>query len=237
MTTRQPSAIGPGSSEFIAMLVHELRTPLTALHGSLAGSVADAGPDVRRFAAIADRNASQLVTALDDVAELLRLDDTGLALQRDLADAVDLIQRAVGDVQAVADQLGVAIIVEAQPADIAVDSALARNALARLLFHAARASGRGSVVHVRTSADATAVTIDISDTGRAVDAFAAAHIFEPFAAAARRCRESSMRAGLDLPIAQAVAKLHGGTLGFSSTNEGGQFRLVFPIDARRSLPE
>ena len=225
-----------GERAFVSMLVHELRTPLTALRGSLgllAEEVKDAAPEVRTFAAIAGRNADRLVSMLDDAADYGRLNDSATPSHCEPTDIVDAVQRAIEQVQALVDERGIVLDVRATPAEASVDPALVRMAVARVLSYALRMSPKKSTLQVRTEAvkdhAGAGVVVSVSDGGRRIAGDHAAGMFEPFSAVARRGTEPTMPTGLGLAIALKIAKLHGGSLVFAPTEQGGLFSLRLPV--------
>jgi C4-dicarboxylate-specific signal transduction histidine kinase len=70
--------------------------------------------------------------------------------------------------------------------------------------------------------------VSVSDGGKVVAADCIARMFEPFSAVARRGVEPTMPTGLGLAIALEIAELHGGSLVFTSTEQGGLFSLRLP---------
>jgi len=220
---------------FVSMLVHELRTPLTALRGSLgllADEVKDAAPEVRSFAALAARNADRLVSMLADAADYWRLNDSATPPNCESTDVVDTVQRAIEQVQTLADERGIVLDVRATPAEASVDPALIRMAVARVLSYALRVSPKMSRVQVRIETvegqPGAGVVVSVSDGGKVVAADCIARMFEPFSAVARRGVEPTMPTGLGLAIALEIAELHGGSLVFTSTEQGGLFSLRLP---------
>jgi signal transduction histidine kinase len=274
MNDNDDSRTRSDEQEFVLMLVHELRTPLTALRGSLgllAVAVEEATPEVRSFAAIADRNAGRVASMLDEVAEYWQLNDPTTPLNYEPTDVADTVQRAIEQVQALIDERGVVLDVQTTPSDATVDPLLVRRAVVRLLFYALSASPKKATLHVRVdTVDPTgaadrqpaskrqrrrkgdaevgagvsghslssegqgplgpSVVVSVTDGGRVVAPENAARMFEPFSAVARRGPESAMRTGLCLAIAQRVAVRHGGSLAFTSTEEGGRFELHLPVE-------
>jgi signal transduction histidine kinase len=235
-----------GEQHFVPMLVHELRTPLTALLGSLgllAGAVDEATPEVRSFAAIANRNADRLASTLDDVAEYYRLNDPATRPNLERTDLGDTGQRAVEQVQALIDERGILLDIHTTSVEARVDPSLVRIAVVRLLSYAVRTSPRKATVRVRVEVvdaerrepgaekhdpSGATVVVSVSDAGRVVSAERAARIFDPFSAVAGRGSEPAVLKGLGLAIAMRIARLHGGSLAFTSTEQGGLFELRLP---------
>jgi len=231
---------------FVSVLIHELRTPLTALRGSLgllAGAVEEADPEVQNFAGIADRNADKLASMLDDAAEYSRLNDATMPVTRINTDVVDTVHRAIEQVQSLVDERGVVLDVQTTPTDANVDPVLVRIAVARLLSYAVRVSPKKSTLHIAVEttgatgtaggrpaqAGGTAAVVSVSDCGKVIAAENAARMFEPFSGVARRSLEPTMRTGLGLCVALKIARLHGGSLVFTPTEQGGVFSLRLPV--------
>jgi signal transduction histidine kinase len=75
-----------------------------------------------------------------------------------------------------------------------------------------------------------AVRVVVSDNGPGVAPQDLDRIMEPFEQAARGIAEHAQGAGLGLPLAKALAELHGGTLTIASTHgEGFTATLELPL--------
>ncbi|MEW5984957.1 MAG: HAMP domain-containing sensor histidine kinase [Acidobacteriota bacterium] len=220
---------------YVAKLVHELRTPLTALRGSLgllASVVDEASPEVKNFAAIAERNASRLAGMLDDLAELERFRSGGIAAGHESADIQDVVDAAVFGAQALAEQAGVSVDASVDAGVIATDGALFKNLLSRILSYAIRMSGPSTPVRVRARREDGLTVLEVSDSGKRTDIADGHEVFDPFSLAARRGQDPSARPGLGLAIARAIAELIGATLTFTMTEGGGVFRIGIPGEPR-----
>ncbi|MCX6544988.1 MAG: HAMP domain-containing sensor histidine kinase [Acidobacteria bacterium] len=229
-----------GEQALVSMLIHELRTPLTALRGSLGlltEEAKDAAPEVRSFAAIAARNAGKLVSMLDDAADYWRLSDSKAPLPCEPTDIADTVQRALDQVQALVEERGILLDVQATPAEASVNPALVRAAVVRVLSYALSVSPKKAALQVRVDRAKRAgasIVVSVSDGGTAIPADAAARIFEPFSVVARRGAEPARPTGLGLAIARRIVKLHGGSLVFTSNEQGGLFSIKLPV--RRPKP-
>lgn len=214
---------------FVSMLIHELRTPLTALRGSLGlltGAVEDAAPEVQSFAGIADRNAEKLASMLDEAAEHSRLNDQALALNRERTDVADSVHRAVEQVQRLADERGIVLDIQAAPAEAVIDAALIGVAVARLVSYAIRVSPKAATIRIAVGiVEGGGAEISVSDCGKVIAAESVAQMFAPFSAVARRSPEPAMRTGLGLVVARRITQLHGGSLEFAPTEQGGVFTM------------
>jgi signal transduction histidine kinase len=95
-----------------------------------------------------------------------------------------------------------------------------------LIENAIAATARGGLVTVASGAHAGGVRVEISDSGRGIDASHLPHVFE------RLYRVDAARgggAGLGLSIVQGIAALHGGSVSLASeVGVGTRVRVWFP---------
>ena len=97
-----------------------------------------------------------------------------------------------------------------------------------LLLNAVDAMPEGGTVVLKTSFGETAhtITVDISDTGKGIDAAVRDKIFQPF------FTTKSKGTGLGLAISKRLIEEHGGKISIESNNGGGAtFRISLPSDS------
>jgi signal transduction histidine kinase len=122
---------------------------------------------------------------------------------------------------------------ESVDTEISADPDLVCQVVYGLLSNAGEAIGEAGRVVVRTRTTRDAVEIEVADSGAGVAAETALHVFEPF------FTTKSGGTGLGLPIAERVARAHGGSLAFlpgagaGADGRGACFRLRLPSDAGR----
>lgn len=99
-----------------------------------------------------------------------------------------------------------------------------------LLLNAVDAMPEGGTVVLKTSlAEAThTITVDISDTGKGIDAAIRDKIFQPF------FTTKSKGTGLGLAISKRLIEEHGGKISIEGNNGGGStFRISLPSDSEK----
>ena len=97
-----------------------------------------------------------------------------------------------------------------------------------LLLNAVDAMPEGGTLVLKTSLGETAhtITVDVSDTGKGVDAAVRDKIFQPF------FTTKSKGTGLGLAISKRLIEEHGGKISIESNNGGGStFRISLPCDS------
>ena len=112
------------------------------------------------------------------------------------------------------------------------DADLVKGILTNLLQNAAEAAGPGGSVRALTRADATAVLIEVHDSGPGLRQDASATLFEPTITFKRHGM------GLGLSIARKNALLSGGDITLVGGELGGAaFRVTLPAAGQAAVPE
>jgi signal transduction histidine kinase len=82
----------------------------------------------------------------------------------------------------------------------------------------------GTMVRIKLTRDADAVTVDVEDDGPGVPLEQRENVFEPFV----RLNESSGGAGLGLPAARSIARAHGGDIVILDAEKGARLHVRLP---------
>jgi signal transduction histidine kinase len=223
---------------FLAKVSHELRTPLqSTLSWAQVIKVAGATDSERAAQAAAHivHNVRSQARLLEDLLDISRILSGKLRLELQLADATQVIEKAIGVVRSAA--AGSAVTIDAagdgSTAVIRTDPVRLEQIVWNLINNAAQASPEGGKVQVRWRIDAARLRVEVRDWGRGIDPRDLPHVFEPF----RQGTGSSQRGlGLGLAIARSIVELFGGSL--QATSEGAQrgatFTLELPVVAADS---
>src|SRR4029079_16687260 len=105
-------------TQFFANVSHELRTPLTLILGP-AERLLESGalpPDLRRDAAVIERNAQLLRKHVNDLLDLSRLDAGHMEVERSEVDAARRVRRVASHFELLADERLVRFAVDTPPA-------------------------------------------------------------------------------------------------------------------------
>jgi two-component system sensor histidine kinase AtoS len=115
---------------------------------------------------------------------------------------------------------------DSQLPDITADPMQLKQVFMNLLMNAADAMQDGGTVGIKTRYDASAhaVHIEISDTGRGIDAALMGRLFQPF------FTTKAKGTGLGLPISKRLIEEHGGKISIEQNPQGGAtFKIVLPV--------
>jgi len=223
--------------EFLSRITHDLRTPLAAIKAAigvvLANQPPGTGESLSRMFQNIDRAADQMNNMITNIAESARLKLGPPALEMELANLNELARRVGRNAELSTRRRGQAIKVELPQRQCLalVDVSRVERALLNLLDNAQRYGPPGSLIQLQLERDGLAYVFSVIDQGPGVPEGAQKRIFEGEDPTAR----GSGRTGLGLPVARAVAELHGGRIWVDSTpGEGAAFRFTLPAAASKS---
>ncbi|MCC5861989.1 MAG: response regulator [Gammaproteobacteria bacterium] len=240
---REAEAASQAKSEFLANMSHEIRTPMTAILG-FAELLDPDGEDDRltgEDAAVAlrtiRRHARHLLTVLDDILDVSKIEAGRLRLERLAVDPRALAEETAAMIEARAREKGLELHVEiaAQtPAHMCCDPTRLRQILLNLLSNAVKFTAHGSVTLRLTAPAADRVAFSVIDTGIGMNAEAleTTRRFEAFSQADSSTTRRFGGTGLGLRISHALARLLGGALAIESVvDQGSTFTLTLPVNA------
>lgn len=224
-------------SVFLANMSHELRTPLNAILGFsnlLRGK--SASEEQRRDLDIINRSGEHLLTLINDVLDLARIEAGRDSLEITTCD-LNAVVRDVTDmmsVRAAEKHLALHVVESGEfPGFVYTDAARLREVLINLLGNAVKYTEKGSItlrIGSRNAGteDHCLLWLEVEDTGIGIAASDQERIFQPFEQAAEVGRQRGT--GLGLAITRRVVELMDGSIELSSAPGGGScFRVEIPV--------
>ncbi len=229
---RETEAASHAKSEFLARMSHELRTPLNAISGYtdlLQLGITD--PDQQRDHL--DRikaSAWHLLSMIEEILTLSRIDAGKVVAHEDTVDARDLASEAAGLLELAAAQKGLTlhVILPASPIPVVTDRAKVRQVLINLLANAVKFTSKGEIGLELEVRDDT-LCYHVRDTGPGIPGADLGRIFEPFWQADSGTTRRAGGTGIGLSVAQRLAELLDGRLSVESRPDvGSTFTLEIP---------
>ena len=217
--------------EFTANVSHELKTPLTSISGfaEIIKNGIVKPEDIPRFAGNIYEESQRLVTLVDDILNLSRLDEADVQLEREDFDLSSLARDVAGRLKASAKKNGVVITVIGDKAEINGVKSIVDEMVFNLVDNAVKynkQNGRVTVT-VDSSSDGTALTV--IDTGIGIPQADVDRVFERFYRVDKSHSKEIGGTGLGLSIVKHGAAFHNAKVSLQSTEgEGTTVRLVFP---------
>ena len=217
--------------DLISSVSHELRTPLTAILGFL--EIIQSDPD--RFdaderhqmlsdAAAQSRHMSRTMT---DIITLARDGGASMAIHSKDVSLTDVVDGAIAD-----GGVGLNLTTDVDDHRLLVDGDRMRQAVGHLLANA-RLYG-GTRAHIRAGVHGGLVTIEVHDDGPGVPSRHLATIWDQFDRGPRRLDSTSPGLGIGLTIVRAIARAHGGSANYLTSDllGGACFRIMIPSTVR-----
>ena len=216
-------AANNAKSAFLASMSHELRTPLNAIIGfsemirdALIGPVE---PRYRDYASDIYGAGRHLQEIIDHVFDMSKVESGSLELHDDVVSLGDTVEMCRQLMATAAERAGVELSVDLPDALplLRADAARIRQILLNLLSNAVKFTPAGGRVGVAAAIEADGIVVTVADTGIGMTPEDIAIAFEPFRQVDDVLSRRYEGTGLGLPLARALAELHGGRLEIEST--------------------
>ena len=232
-------------SIFLRNMSHEIRTPIAAMLAftDLLASADSERQDRMDLLRRLQANGLAVMSLLDDVLDLARLDANKIVLMAEPVSVIDLVREVLASLDIGARTKGLELRVDVTNDALGVlvtDRFRLRQILVNLVANAVKFTEAGGVaVSLRAThaIDDGYWTIDISDTGIGITEDQRAHLFEPFEQATASIARAYGGNGLGLALSRKLAEQLGGHLVLhdSTPGEGATFRLTLrPLKAEPS---
>jgi signal transduction histidine kinase/ActR/RegA family two-component response regulator len=232
---REARAASRAKSSFLATMSHEIRTPMNAILG-LSELLAGSGltDDQRRMADTLHRSAGSLLTLINEVLDLSRIESGRLDLEHRAFDLEEVVRESVELFATQAASVGLALgwrLEPGVPPTVVGDPARLRQILVNLIGNALKFTPEGRVEVVVAEED-EGLRIEVRDTGIGIAPEAVEQLFEPFFQVDGSATRRHEGAGLGLAICQRLVELMDGTITVESERGAGStFRVVLPMPA------
>jgi|GEM_PF-2629748 len=225
--------------EFLAMMSHEIRTPMNAVIG-MTELLQRTRIDDRqgRYLATLRTSAMSLLTVINDILDLSKIEAGRLELRRSEFDLRDLVEEVCATHAAQAQQKHLELVCDV-PAQLATgvrgDPDRLRQVLVNLISNAIKFTETGEVtVRVRSEPTATGARFELQvvDTGVGMTAAEQAKVFTPFWQADTSYTRQKSGTGLGLAIASRLVTMMDSKLELSS-EPGRGTRFSFRVELER----
>lgn len=239
---REAQAASSAKTAFLSRMSHDIRTPLNGIIGILGVNEAHAEDaeyvsQNRKKARVA---ADHLLSLINDVLDMSKIEDSKVVLEHKLFNVIDVIDEVLVVGRLRAPEFGVTI--ESIGAEDLVHTDVIGSpdhvcrVLLNLVDNAVKYNRLGGTV--RCAVDELGVKGNIvtyrfvvSDTGVGMSEEFLKRIFEPFTQAGSDARSNYQGTGMGMPIVKGFVEKMDGSIDVTSTQgEGSSFCVVLPFE-------
>ena len=214
-------------SDLVSTVSHELRTPLTTLVGHVEmltdGDFGELSEDQRWAVQAIDRNSQRLLSLIEDMLTLAKIENGGLTLDVAPTDVTQLFAEIEATAAPLARAKSIDLGLEISagvPAVLADRSALER-AIMNLVSNAVKFTPEGGRVRVRASRTRTNAVFCVADTGMGISSEDRDRLFTRFFRSPTAMSMAIPGTGLGLAIVKKIIDDHGGTIQVESAPGAG----------------
>ena len=217
--------------EFTANVSHELKTPLTSISGfaEIIQNGIVKPEDIPRFAGNIYMESQRLISLVDDILNLSRLDEEDVQLEREDFDLAALARDVANRLKDSAKKNGVVITVIGDKAEINGVKSIVDEMIFNLMDNAVKYNKKNGRVTVTVEKSPNGPTITVTDTGIGIPQSDVDRVFERFYRVDKSHSKEIGGTGLGLSIVKHGAAFHNAQVSLDSTEgKGTTVRLVFP---------
>ncbi len=216
--------------EFTANVSHELKTPLHSISGC-AELIKDGivePEDIKRFSEQIYNESQRMMTLVEDIIRLSKLDEGIEESPREEIDILSLAEDTVKLLKPVADEKKITLSVSGEEKIIRGIRPLIKELIYNLCDNAIKYNRTAGSVDVNISEQENHILLTVTDTGIGIPREHLGRIFERFYRVDKSHSKEIGGTGLGLSIVKHIARLHDASLDVTSRlGEGSSFTVIF----------
>lgn len=204
--------------EFSANVSHELKTPLTSIMG--AAEIIENGiakkEDIPHFAGQIHSEASRLLTLIQDIIRISRLDENDVTPEFEQVGLEQVCRTVAAELACKADDRGVTVNIEGGNVTVNGVRSILHEMIYNLCDNAIAYNKKGGSVNMILSEENGEKVLSVEDTGIGIAPEHQARVFERFYRVDKSRSKETGGTGLGLSIVKHGAILHNATVSLES---------------------
>lgn len=215
---------------FFSMASHDLRSPLTAVGMNVSlitgGAKGNVSETVITELEKIDSNLSQLLSLVNEILLLEKLETIKSALPLNAVSAADVLELAKENVKSIASDSDVKIFGPRGSALVNANEEKLEQALTNLISAVLKFSRPGSEIFLSIEKRDKTAFINVAENSYEISESEATLIFDKFQQTHIEAERPVKRAGFGLAIAKTIAEMHGGSVGVTTRAKGGSILWI-----------
>lgn len=209
--------------EFSANVSHELKTPLTSISGyaELMQNGMVQPQDISQFAGKIYKEAARLISLVEDIIKISRLDEKDTRTTKELVDLYEISSEIVERLLPVAERNMVTLHLEGSPVKMVAVRGMMLDLIYNLCENGIKYNRQGGKVTISIYEEDQHPVIKVSDTGIGIPSKYQERIFERFYRIDKSHSKQTGGTGLGLSIVKHVVEYQGGYIEVHSTPDEG----------------
>ena len=218
--------------EFTANVSHELKTPLQGIIGSaeLIENGMVKPEDMPRFTGHIRKEASRLITLIEDILRLSQLDE-GRQMPSEQVDLFELADEVRSVLEGACEAKHINMKLMGEHVSIDGVKRLLYEIIYNLCDNAVKYNNEGGIADIDISADEKNAYITVRDSGIGIPQDQRERVFERFYRVDKSHSKESGGTGLGLSIVKHAVSYHNGTITLTSEpGKGTEIRVSIPLN-------
>ncbi len=215
--------------DFTANVSHELKTPLTSISGyaELIENHMVTGEDEEHFAREIRKNASRLLSLINDIIKLSELDHCEKLSLTEEIDLYELAEETIDPIKVAARLKNISVSLTGRHFIVRGNRDMLRELIENLVQNAVRYNNDGGYVRVITDEEDGNKVLRVMDNGIGIPKEDQERIFERFYRVDKSRSKETGGTGLGLAIVKHIVEIHGARLELESkVGEGTCIRIL-----------
>ncbi len=221
--------------EFTANVSHELKTPLTSIIGISELSLNDmvSVADTTKFGVRIYKESSRLLSMIEDMLKLSRLDENNASLEFEAFSLNELIVDVSKDLAEHSAKKGIEIVQNLADVSIKGIKTLIYDLVFNIVDNAIKYSRKQGNIYINLTKNTDLIALSIKDEGVGIAESEFNNIFERFYRIDKSHSKSTGGSGLGLSIVKHIAILHhyGVEVKSDGVDKGAEFIVKIPLEA------
>lgn len=220
----------------MAVVAHDLRNPLGVMRGYadflLSGVAGELDAEQEEIVTTMRKTASYMVSLVEDLLDLGRIQAGAMELERDEIDLPALVREGIRLNAVVAQDKRIHFEIDVDDAlpPMSLDRHKIRQVLDNLLSNAVKFSHPGSTVRVELDQERQTAKLTVRDEGVGIPATDLPKVFRPFERTGARPTAGERSTGLGLAIVRNIVEAHAGRIWVESeVGRGTAFTVTLPL--------